>query len=356
MKRFGFLLAGLLVTLTGCGSGGGNNGGGGQPTVAASTFNMVELAGLGGSFSAGVAINDDGLAVGLSHNGTTIKGARWTVTDAAPAATVLEPLPGNNYSAAYGVNVAGISVGESGKTVAATPDANTVAVYWPAGATSPTALSTSGLFADGASAAFAINSNGVIVGEATGADGNTVAVYWSTAAADPVILDNLAGGDFSSAYFIGVDGRIVGEAEGSNSKTQAVIWLPALVGGYQAPTTLAAVPNQKSSVALGVDRTGRIVGEVELVSGVVRGVIWNANGSVATTLAENTSVQAINDSNRIVGYTLARSGNDIASIWSVANIFDTRNLATGFSQAYGINAGSQVVGIRGTQAFATVQQ
>jgi hypothetical protein len=312
---------------------------------------MVALAGFGGDFSAGVAINDDGLAVGFSDNGSSIKGARWTVTDASPVATALEPLSGNNYSAAYGVNADGIAVGESGVNT----DTNTVAVFWPAGSSTPTELSTTGLFASGPSAAFSINADGEIVGEAVNADGDTVAIYWESLTAAPLILDNLTGGDFSSAYFIGADGGIVGEAEGDNSNTTAVVWVPS-ADGYAGPKALDPIANQNSSVALGVDNFGRIVGEAELDSGVVQGVVWNANGSVAKNLGANTSLQAINDSSRMVGYNLALTGSDISSIWSVANILDNKNLAVAFSQAYGINAGNQVVGVSGTQAFAALPQ
>jgi hypothetical protein len=354
MKKIRFLLAGLMaagvLTLAGCGGGGG--GGGGEPTVTATMFNMIELAGFGGNFSASVAINDDGMAVGFSDTGTSMKGSRWTVTDVPSVVTTLEPLNGNSYSAAYGVNAEGIAVGESG----ANTDANTVAVYWPVGSSTPAALSTTGLFAGGASAAFSINAAGKIVGEAVDDDeGNTVAVYWASPTAVPIRLDNLDDGDFSSAYFISADGRIVGEADGSNSNTQAVVWMPTL-SGYNEPRTLDPVVNQSSSVALGVDSLGRIVGEVELTNGEIQGVVWNADRTLAKNLGANTSVQAINDSSRMVGYNLALSGNDISSIWSVANILDMKSLAPKFSQAYGINAGNQVVGISGTQAFAALPQ
>lgn len=370
MKNLRTLLVGMLVTgtltIAGCGGGGGGSssggggGGGTQPPAGSITFNMVELAGFGGDFSAGVAINDAGLAVGFAHDGISgsVKGAKWTVTDAAPLATELSPLTGNLYSAAYGVNSTGIAVGESGDTVAAVPDANTVAVYWPSGTVVPTELSTTGLFVGGASAAFAVNDTGEIVGEAVAdADGNTVAVYWADIGAAPLSLGNLNGGSFSSAYFIGADGRIVGEAQnGPSGQAQAVVWLPAVGVGYQAPVALSAVANQSSSVAFGVDLNGRIVGEAELTSGVVQGVIWSANGSVASSLGANTSIQAINDVNRVVGYTAALSGNDRAAFWNTANFADFQNLSTLFSHAYGLNDSNQIVGFAGNRAVAAVPQ
>ncbi len=341
------------------GTGGGTGGGDDQPTVAETDFNLVELAGLGGNFSAGVAINIDGLAVGLSDDGSSVKGAKWLVTDGSPTAIELSPLPGNNYSAAYGVNDPGVAVGESGAIVGEEPDANadanTVAVYWPIGATLPSTLSTVGLFDGGASAAFAINQNGEIVGEAVNDDsGNTVAVYWPSSSADPVVLGNLSAGSFSSAYFISSVGDIVGEAQNAQGQAQAVVWSPSAGGGYEAPTSMNPVANQIRSAAFGIDFNGSIVGEAELASGEVQGIIWNINGSVDSSLGEDTSAQAINDVDRVVGYTEALSDNDSAAIWNVASIADFRNLAGIFSQAYALNDNNQIVGMAGNQAFAAI--
>ena len=85
MKQPRLLLIGLLATglftLAGCGGGGGDRDSddGGvivDPTpVTNTTFNLVNLTGLlGGSFSTGIAINDSGLAVGISDDGVNTKG------------------------------------------------------------------------------------------------------------------------------------------------------------------------------------------------------------------------------------------------------------------------------------------
>jgi uncharacterized membrane protein len=359
------LLATGLLTFTGCGGGGGggNGGDGGNgvdPTpVTNTTFNLVNLTGLaGGSFSAGIAINNGGLAVGFSDDGINTKAAKWTVTDAAPAATLLSPLDGNTYSAAYGVNAAGVSVGESGAVIATVPDANTVAVFWTA--TAAQALPATGLFADGASAAYAISDDGKVIGEAVNdAAGNTAAIVWPTTATAPIILGNLPGGTFASAYFIGADGRIIGEARNSAGQVQAVVWAPAAGGAFtagQAPTPLAELTGQLASVALGVEANGRIVGEAELPGNVVHGVIWNADGTIAADLGANTSLQAINAGDRLVGYSTPDASGNRAAIWNGANLADTKTINAAGSQAFGINASSQIIGSNGVQAFAAIPQ
>lgn len=379
MKQPRLFLTGLLVTgiltLAGCGGnggGGGNNDGGGvvvDPTPVTNTaFNLVNLTGLGGSFSAGVAINDGGLAVGFADDGTSTKGAKWTVTDAAPAATPLSPLGGNTYSAAYGVNAAGVAVGESGTTVSTidpitnaivtTIDGNTVAVVWSAA--DAQLLPATGLFAGGTSAAYAISDDGKVVGEAVNdAAGNTVAIVWPSTVTAPVILGNLPGGTFASAYFIGSDGRIIGEARNSAGQVQAVVWTPAAGGVFaagQAPTPLAELTGQLASVALGVEANGRIVGEAELPGNVVHGVIWNADGSVAADLGANTSLQAINSVDRLVGYATPDATGTRAAIWNGASLVDTKNVAPAGSQAFGVNASSQIIGSNGVQAFVAIPQ
>ncbi len=232
-----------------------------------------------------------------------------------------------------------------------------MAVLWAAGATTPTTLSTTGLLAGGASAAFAINDRGEIVGEAVNhADGTAVAVYWASTTADPVPLGSLSDAGFSSAYFIGADGVIGGEAGNAAGQAQAAAWVPAAGGGFAAPLALSALTDQAASVAFGAAADGRMVGEAELESGTVHGVVWNADGSVATDLGAGTSASAINGANRLVGTTAATTGADRAAVWNAANSADTQDLAPAVSQAYGINDRTQIVGRNGVQAFVTLPQ
>ena len=370
------MLAAGTLALAGCGGGGGGGGGGdgvvgggggggggGTPApgpdptpVTNSSFNTVTLDDFGGSFSAGIAINDSGMAVGLADNGSSIKGAWWNVTDAAPVATALEPLTGNNYSAAYGVNSAGIAVGESGAIVAAVPDANTVAVFWSGGTVTQLQAPADN---QGAYAAYSINASDQIVGESVmDAQGNTKAVLWVNSG----IIDTLHqdGWDYSAAYFIHDDGVIVGEAKPDGGSPQGVVWTPAAGDSYTV-TLLPPLTVGGSSVAFGIDTQGRIVGESETGNGTVNGVIWTVNtlGTAITAthdLGANTSAQAISAADRIVGYVQPGTGNDSGAIWNGANLADSKALAPAFSQAYGINASSQVVGISGNRAFVAIPQ
>lgn len=359
MKWFKWINLGLMavaaLTLSACG-GGGSGGGGGpapEPPVSSLVFETVALEGLGGTFSAGIAINFEGLAVGFSDDGDSIKGAKWTVTAANPVATELEPLAGNDYSAAYGVNSLGAAVGESQSGIPS------VAVLWPAGVTQPTALSVAGLHEGGFSAAYGINTDGEIVGEGViDAAGNTAALYWANSAASPVQLATL-GGSFASAYFINEFGLIVGESQKLNGDVVGALWRPAAGGGYEEPVELSFLAGDVSAVAFGINVDGKIVGESEAANGTVRGIVWtlnNAGDTVASieNLGSNTSAGAVNDDHLIVGYSAALSGNDRAAIWNVNDLEDSQNIAAAFSQSYGVNNANQVVGLSAGQAFAAL--
>jgi uncharacterized membrane protein len=327
----------------------GDNG----PPVADIPFQAVTPPSLADGFSAALSINRAGLAVGIAEDtGGFLKAVSWQ----AQTVTQLDPLAGFDYSAAYGVNDPGVVVGESenGGFVTAT--------YWPAGSTSAVALSTTGLF-DGNSSAYAINSHDGIVGEGTGSsEGNTVAVYWENPAATPTVLPDLIAAGSSAAYDLSENGIIVGSSLNDDGAMQAVLWRPGAGGSYAQPlplTKLAA--NQVASVAWGIDEGGRVVGEVQLADGTVHGAVWQLNAQHTAVLfirdlGDGTSVQAINNSNRIVGIRLPGSGGDTAVIWNGANFNDSQVLAGPFSQAYGINAGNRVVGVAGDQAFIAEPQ
>lgn len=349
------LLAGLALTLSACGGGGGGGGGGGSQTVAGLTFELKVLQSfLAGAFGAGVANNNNDQAVGMSDNGTSLQAARWTVTDAVPQPTALEGLEVGAYSAAYGINDDGVTVGESALA------GNTVAVVWAAGSTTATALNTLG--SGGFSAAYSINGTDRIVGEAVvDANGNTAAVFWAGPTVTPVNLGTL-GGEFSSAYFVSDGGLVVGEAEvTAGGEVHAALWRPAAVAGtYLAAVPLAPLAGHIASSAFGVDGSGRVVGESQAADGTAHGVIWtvNAQGAVTATedLGAGTSLAAANTGGRVVGYSAAGTGSDQAAIWNGATPADNQNLGAAFSQAYGLNDSTQVVGVAGTQAFVAIPQ
>lgn len=389
MKWFKFLQISLIavatLALVACGgSGGSSNRGAGpgdpgdpsdpgvpvvDPTpVTNTTFTPTTLGQLGtGTFSAAVAINHDGMIIGYADDGTSNKGVRWDGREVTPVALPLMPLPlaadptaNNDYSAAYGINATGIAVGESSdrvvdpETTAITE--NIVAVYW--NATTNVFALPQGTFSG--STAYAMNSaasltvvDGEIVGEAATATG-TVAVYWAGTTATPVALNNLPTGTdgSSAAYFINETGVIVGESW-NGSQMQAVVWVPTAQGTYGNPVAMNIIPNQSESVAFGINLDGQIVGEAE-AAGVVTGVIWDTSGAVVDTLPAATSAQAINNEDRLVGYSVAPTNS--ATVWNRTSLTDSNVLAEPVSMALGINDSNEIVGINGNSAIVYIPQ
>ena len=321
----------------------------------------------GGSFSSGAAVNDGGVAVGLGNDGVGVVGVRWNLNADPLEAVVLNPLPGNAYSAAYGINAAGVVVGESGEVIGegaeAVADGTIVAVYWE-GENAVVLPAPEGNV--GTYAAYSINSVNLIVGEsAVGVEGNTVAVLWDGAsAAAQVTVLHQEGWEYSSAYYIHDDGIIVGEAKPAGQTSQGVIWTP-IGGNDYTVTLLPPAEGDVFSVAYGIGvplgeatPPSHVVGETVGVDGTVRGIVWTLSMDGATindtqVLAENTSAQDVNDFNVIVGYTGAGTGNDRAASWNMANLGVARNIgpADSFSQAYAVNNANEVVGLQDGQAM-----
>jgi uncharacterized membrane protein len=282
---------------------------------------------------------------------------RWDISFPFPAATVLEPLTGNSYSAAYAINDAGISVGESENGV------TTSAVFWSAATTTAETLPADGLFAGGVSTAYGINGLGEITGEAVNdSAGHTVAIYWQDSAASPLMLDNLGTlpEAYSAAYAVSDAGVIVGESLEDGGRVQAVAWLPDGAGGYAPPFVLPTLTNHVTGIALNIDDTGRVVGESEEIDGTIHGVIWTLDNLGAVTditdLGPATSAADINHAGLVAGYTSTATSNDIASIWNGLDIADQQDLAPAFSHGYGINNASQIVGIADGAGFVAIPQ
>lgn len=383
MKRFTYLklgvVAALTVTLAACGGGGGSGGSGGGtaldrdgdgiPNTADAfpddatrfaSFATVTLENLtGGQFGTAVAINDAGRAVGFSgNNADEVKAVTWDIDPVAGTAgnpTILNPLAGNLYSSAYGINDGGVVVGESND------GANVVAVTWAANGTTASPLSLAGFGAP--AAAYGIDPSGRIVGEATDGTGNVRGVVWASGSADPVSLGLLPGGTTSSAYFIGDTGIIVGEADNAAGETRAVAWSLTPLGAVFGPVDLGTPSASFSaSTAFAVDGAGRVVGESETVGGEIHATLWTLDPATLVPIAvadlgaagSNSGAYAIHQE-RIVGYD-GRGGSSIASI------LDTRNTGLvsallssgGTGAAYGMNGGQVTVGLAGDRGFAAI--
>lgn len=385
MKTFRQLMFGLVVTmslaLAGCGGGGGGGGGAtssdldgdGIPNAQDAfpndatqfaSFTVTQLTVPNNSlFSSAVDINTGRQVVGFSDTGSgqqEVRAQLWNVAaNGTPSAPVeLSPIAGNSYSAAYGINNAGVVVGESSK------GADTVAVFWPAGSATPTELQL--LTASGPSAAYRINTAGRIVGEARNAGGNMVPVMWTNTAAAPVQLPLLSGGTRGAAYFISADGtKIVGESENSSGNMRAVVWEVNTNGTVDNPDDLGVLTGHDSSTAFGINAAGQIVGESESATGEVHAVLWTPgilfgyNIKDLSAAGAKGSAAAISDAGLIAGW-IDTTGS-LASLWHALNaanatspLSNPLSASSNTSQTLAVNSAGYVVGVSLDRAIVAV--
>jgi hypothetical protein len=383
MKRIRLILAIFAATaMVACGGGGGGSNpdldGDGIPNVSDAfpndatrfaDYSRKNLVVPSGVVSFALAVNDavNPLIVGTADEGTGIlRAVHWTVngTTGDPASAIsLDAVSGSSYSAAFAVNDSGVIAGESEKGAAFVP------VIWTAGAATPAELSltmTTGtteapiMTVYTAGSAYGISDAGQIVGEIKRPDGSLMAVLWNTATDEPVELPSL-GGASASAYAISNGGWVVGESITGGGMVRATLW--EVNAGVPGPAiALEVLPGHLKSLALGVDELGRIVGESEDSNGDATAVLWRPKAQgvgydAPVSLGANSSAQAINEDNRIAGYTGATSE---AAVWDTRlknpTNFDKILDGTGFSQAYGMNESSIVVGIAGNQGFVALPQ
>ena len=348
------------------GSAGGSAGG---PAVGSTGPAPVDLGRLRGLDTAANAINSTGVVVGGSSGEPEVgHGFRWSggtrtelpagadnpaeIDDAGQiAGTTIgsRPNPGFVIRGGALVPLSFIVTGQgpSGDVVGRSDAGGVVhAQRWRAGTT--TDLGTLG---GGYSAAVAVNSHGVVIGESTTADGLLLGAVWSGsggtaggagrwtalpvpagAQAHPLAINgagDIAGytvdatGTSHPALWRGgrltILGSGVGYAVAINDagqiagtyQNQAFRW----AGGVLSPVPLAAGTH---SSAAAINASGTVVGDAVAAGGGTRPFRWSATG--VTQLAPlagggDASAQAVNDRGQVVGRASAPDGQH-AALWN----------------------------------------
>jgi probable HAF family extracellular repeat protein len=255
------------------------------------------------------------LAVGLAALTTlsTHAASYYTLTD-------LGSLPGGSSLDAYGLNDSATVVGYGNSQ-----DGNR-AFVWQNGS-----ISNLGAWPDSwYSGAASINNAGVIVGSS-----GQQAVQWSSGQIST--LPALPGSSDASATAINQPGDVVGSSGG-----QAVVWRQGQVSALPTPSG-----NAQSSIAIGINDNGTIVGRTFDAAYQSSAVVWqNGQTRLLDTPAPFTQSVAIdvNNRNQIVGYA-TQDNVDQALLWEDGHALVLAPIAGDKgAAAFDINDAGQIVG------------
>lgn len=285
------------------------------------------------SFARG--INRLGQAVGRS--GYMTGGDTRAVVWQSGGVDVIDPPPGGDYSAAFGINDAGVVVGTVNTGTA------TRGFRWSRDG-GMQQLGT--LPGDNGGEAFDINKAGQVVGASSGPQGIR-AVLWRL---DGRIqnLGTLPGGNVSKAAAINDLGQVVG-ASTSVGGNRAFLWTSS--GGMQA---LGTLPGHTESEASGINNRGHVVGYSRGPHGT-RAFLWTSTGGMrdlGTLPGGNFSrAYGINNLGGVVGTSTSSAGLR-AFVWTPSSGMQDLNttitgLATLLSEAHAINDAGQIAALTG---------
>lgn len=346
----------LIATLflAGCGGSSSRSNSDGLTTsqVVGSTGDLVTA-----NFTTALGINDLNQLVGVAEvtPGAPFSAVRWTVVDDATLTTTsLAPLLAGRFSAALAIDATGKAVGQADNGT------RLVAVLWK----SPeVATPLPGLFAIGNYAAYAISADGrLIVGTAVDGSSRTRAVLWAAEVngdflSPPTVLpvtlfaNGATLSPFSSANGVVRVGAneilVVGAVEAGNAAHHAALWRSTDGGA-----TFSAVDLGTGYAAYAVNGARKVVGEND---NTLSPVFWQVSvsdlgvltASAPVTLALDGSAVAVNEKGRVAGWS---GTSDRATVW---NGTTPAILYNPVSQAFALNNDLQplVVGRNGNQGF-----
>jgi probable HAF family extracellular repeat protein len=297
------------------------------PLALAQKYTVTDL-GLfsGGAVSQGNAVNVIGQIAGYARFANfNAHGFRWSQRTGLVDLGAIPPA--SDFSVAKGINSLGDVVGYS---YPSPPLAAARAVLWSHGK----------LQVLGIGQATGINDLGQIAGFASFGGGAVHGAIWSKGGVQD--LGTLPGGTYSQGFAINIEGVVVGDADVADGNPYGVLWTPST--GLQA---LPMLPGQlPSASANGVNDLGQAVGGVGSIA-----TLWqNDKNHTVESLgmlqgAGDSTAFAINDAGQVVGWS-----GFAAFIWSrQTGMLDLNQLIpanSGWSLtiASSINARGQITG------------
>jgi probable HAF family extracellular repeat protein len=201
------------------------------------------------------------------------------------------------------------------------------------------------------SASSGINDAGQVVGRSTTTAGLKHAFVWTAGgtggvASNPQMKDLNPSGLESQATAINATGKIAGyvtvPANGQKTEDHAFLYSNGTLTQLPAPTG-----NFPYVYAYALNDAGKVVGEAYTASsGSAHGFVYN--GTTSTEIGDfgggSSSPAAINNNDRIVGYSSNTDGYDRAFVYTAGVMSDLGSLGGHYSYANAINNINQIVG------------
>ncbi|WP_052669037.1 DUF3466 family protein [Nitriliruptor alkaliphilus] len=307
-------------------------------------YEVVDLGTLGGNASFALDLNDRGEVTGNSRTSTTtlpLLAFGWSDGEMTEIGT----LPGSNaFSRGYGINNAGVVVGES--------DNNRPRAFrWADGE-----LSDLGDLGGGSAVAHDVNEPEQIVGASSNGTTSRPFVYWRGQMRD---LGTVAGGDGTPGRAWGLNDRgdIVGNSRAVGTTAQATLWAGPNRSRLGQPVGLGSLGDgERFSEAVAINNRRQVVGRSTVAGSTERAFLWEDGVGMSDlgSLGLNHSrALDINQRGQVVGYASTFAGHtgfsDAAGfLWENGTMHDLNDLVDAdewdLRAAEAINAGGAITG------------
>ncbi len=293
----------------------------------AASYAVVPLGTLGGDWSAGFGLSEDGAVVGAS---ALPAGTPWAFSAWGGAITRLEAPPGATTARARGINSGGLVAGTS--WVGGVPRAT----LWRDG-------SAELIGPAGASYATAVNEIGRVAGNYVTASGQGRAFLY--APDGWVDIGAQWGVAWSAAYALNDSGAVVGYGEISPGVFRAFVYSP------DGTVTVFGTFGGRSSYAFAVNERGDVAGHASLPGGRTHAFLYRDGVMIDLgTLGGGSSfAYGINDAGDVVGWSWTASARRRAFLYRDGRLLDLNDLITPsagweLAEAYAINNRGQITG------------
>lgn len=157
-----------------------------------------------------------------------------------------------------------------------------------------------------------------------------------------VIIDlGTLGGLTSVALGINESGQVVGSADTNQGLRHAYLWEAG------AMIDLGTLPPEPQSEAWDISEAGHVVGIATVDGGIARGFMWQDGTMIdlGNLGGANTHAFGVNESGQAVGFSWLPNSEQRAFLWEDGVMSDLGTLGGGASLAWDINSAGQVVGV-----------